>query len=397
MIITSLLDTDWYIFTMAQVFLHHYPATISKSRFKCRNPEVAKILPQLVDQINEEIDHLCTLRFTEKELKYLSGFSYFKPDFIEYLRMFMLNRNYIKAYVYADMLCIDVEGPECSCIWFEVPVLAIVSELYTIHSTKGGIFTEHWNKGCWNFMQKVEQLKSLFLTDTVDDFKFADFGTRRRFTKSWQEYIIENLKKKFYPKHFVGTSNAEQSMIHGIKPIGTMAHRYICAFQQLGFRLEDSQKASLEAWVKEYRGELGIALTDTVGFDAFLRDFDLYFAKLFDGGRNDSGNPIKWGEDFISHYRQLRIDPLTKMAVFSNNLTVDKMISLYTTFRTRIKPSFGWGTDLTNDCGLIPPNIVLKMVECNGGPVAKVPDSPGKGMCEDPEFESYLKKVYKIR
>jgi len=399
MIITSLLDTDFYIFTMAQTFLHNHPAIITKSRFKCRNEFIADELLPLMERINNELDSLCELRFTEEELEYLSSYSFFTPDFIEYLRMFKLNRNYIECHIKDNELFIDVEGPEISCIWFEVPVLAIVSELYSHSQTdaNGELFSKYWEEGVRRFEDKMTQLKSLFLTDTVDDFKYADFGTRRRFCKSFQDYLVERMKKKFYPKHFVGTSNVYLAMKHGIKAIGTMAHRYICAFQQLGVRLEDSQKQALETWVKEYRGHLGIALTDTVGFDAFLNDFDLYFAKLFDGCRHDSGNPYRWCEDLISHYRILGIDPRTKTAVFSDGLSVEKMIALYTTFRGRIKVSFGIGTNLMNDTGLTPPNIVLKMVECEGRPVAKIADSPGKGMCEDPDFESYLKKVYEIQ
>ena len=173
-----------------------------------------------------------------------------------------------------------------------------------------------------------------------------------------------------------------------------MAHEYLQAYQAFGFRLRDFQKAALEGWVQEYRGDLGTALTDTVGMDAFLADFDLYFAKLFDGLRHDSGDPIAWGEKAIAHYRKLRIDPAAKQLVFSDALTVPRALEIHRHFRDRIRTRFGIGTDLTNDTPNPPLNIVMKMVSCAGQPVAKLSDSPGKTLCDDPTFMAYLRKVF---
>jgi nicotinate phosphoribosyltransferase len=182
----------------------------------------------------------------------------------------------------------------------------------------------------------------------------------------------------------------------GLVPIGTMAHEYLQTYQALGVRLRDFQKAALEDWVQEYRGDLGLALTDTVGMDAFLSDFDLYFAKLFDGLRHDSGDPVLWGEKALAHYERLRIDANSKRLVFSDGLTVARAVLLYQHFGNRVQMGFGIGTSLTNDMGLTPLNIVMKITHANGQPVAKLSDSPGKTLCQDHTFLAYLRQVFGV-
>lgn len=385
-IIGSLLDQDYYIFTMAQVFLHKYSAVISRDAFKCRNN--IDLTPYL-DEIKEEIRHLCTLRLAKEELDYLSSIPYFRPDFIEFLRLLQLNPDYINVYVKDGELKIDIEGPTASVIWFEVPVLAIVSEVYTRNQkvVKG--------LGKERLMTKIDYLNRLGLD--CDDFRFADFSTRRRFSHRWQDHMIYTFLGRLQRPMLVGTSNLFFAKKYGIKPIGTMAHKYIMAHQRLGGALKDSQKSALQAWADEYRGELGIALSDTVGMDAFLNDFDLYFAKLFDGARHDSGDPFVWCNKLIHHYRSdLKINPITKTAVFSDSLDFKLAVRLFLEFKNLIQTSFGIGGHLSNDMGIKYPNIVIKMVECNGGPVAKISDSKGKGMCEDEEYLASLKKIYRI-
>ena len=172
-----------------------------------------------------------------------------------------------------------------------------------------------------------------------------------------------------------------------------MAHEFVQAHQQLGPRLIDSQKVALQSWADEYRGELGIALSDTMGFDKFLKDFDRFFSLLFDGCRQDSGNPVQWADKLIAHYKGMRIDPRSKTAIFSDGLTFKTAVDLFNRFHRQISTSFGIGTYLTNDCGFIAPQIVIKMVECNWKPVAKVSASEDTGMCEVTEFLKYLHKV----
>ncbi|MCK6508214.1 nicotinate phosphoribosyltransferase, partial [Myxococcota bacterium] len=228
------------------------------------------------------------------------------------------------------------------------------------------------------------------------DFRIADYGTRRRHGRDWQEEVVATLKAGIGPK-FVGTSNVDLARRHDLTPLGTMAHEYLQTFQALGtVRLRDHQKAALEAWVQEYRGDLGIALTDVVGMDAFLADFDLYFAKLFDGLRHDSGDPVAWGEKALAHYARLRVDAHTKRLVFSDSLNLPLAFELYRRFADRTQTGFGIGTNLTNDMGGPTLHIVMKLTQCNGQPVAKLSDSPGKVLCDDQTFLAYLKQVFHL-
>ncbi len=397
-IINSLLDTDFYKLLMAQVILHKYPATIVRYRFKCRN----KKQNQTIDEINKEIDHLCTLRFTEDELIYLSSIPYFKRDFIEYLRIFQLNRNYIKARLDKNKrLYIEIAGPWISTVFFEVPVLAIISEIYSKYCSidSEGAFSikDTLNRGKKILTEKIGFLTDHLKTGQIPEFKFADLGTRRRYSHEWHETVLDTLKTAFRPHIFVGTSNIYFAKKMGLKPIGTMSHEWLQAHQRLGHRLPESQTAAFEAWIGEYRGYPGIALTDVVGFNAFLREFDLYFAKLFDGCRHDSGDPTSWCVKLIEHYDKLGIDPKTKTAVFTDSLNFEKAVELHQVFHEMIKISFGIGTNLTNDVGITPLDVVIKMIECNGRPVAKLCDSEGKNISEDKKYRVFLKKVYKIQ
>lgn len=393
-IIKSLLDTDLYKFTMLQVVLHKFPQTHSVYAFRCRNLEdTAYPLSTLLDEVNSELDALCELRFTADELQYLRGLRFIKSDFVDYLELFQLKRRFIKATLDAEgRLDIRIEGPMIQAMMFEIFVLAIVNELYFSHLDQQSA----WQVGEQRLNDKLLLLQDYRRQMTAYDVPFlvSDFGTRRRYSVAWQENVIERLMA--VPEIFRGTSNVYFAKQFGITPIGTMAHEFLQAFQALDVRLRNFQKAALEAWVQEYRGDLGIALTDVVGMDAFLRDFDLYFAKLFDGLRHDSGDPYEWGEKAYAHYQQLKINSKTKMLNFSDGLTLQKAWALYLHFNDRFQLGFGIGTHLTNDMGQTPLNIVLKLVECNGQSVAKISDSPGKTMTDNDTFLAYLRQVFDI-
>jgi nicotinate phosphoribosyltransferase len=175
-----------------------------------------------------------------------------------------------------------------------------------------------------------------------------------------------------------------------------MAHEYLQACQAVGPRLRDSQVFAFNTWAREYRGDLGIALSDVFGMDAFLRDFDLFFCKLFDGVRHDSGDPFEWGEKLIAHYQRMRIDPRSKAMVFSDALNVPLALRLFEYFRGRSQTAFGIGTNLTNDLGYEPLAIVIKMTRCNGQPVAKISDEPSKTMDYDPSYLAYVREVFQV-
>ena len=391
-VIVSLLDTDSYKLSMQQGVLHQFPGTEVEYAFKCRNK--ADWTPEIVAAINEEVDHLCTLRFTQDELEFMSHFRYLKKDYIDFLSLFQLNRKHIKIWLDENnQLEIRIKGSWLLTIPFEVPVLAIVNEVYNQ-------FTYPNVSPFYSGRRRLEEKAKLLdeYSRGYTPFYFSDFGTRRRFSFQWQKEVATFLKVEFEPRGmFTGTSNVLLAKTLGLKPIGTMAHEWIQCGQATGVRLIDSQKRMLQAWVDEYRGDLGYALSDTLGSDAFIRDFDQYFAKLYDGARQDSGDPIAWGHKMIQHYKHLGIDPKTKSLIFSDSLDFPKAIKINDTFKGQAKVSFGIGTYLTNDIeGVEPLNVVIKVVRCNGQPVAKISDSIGKGMCEDPEYVAYLKKVFGI-
>ncbi|MEO4182188.1 nicotinate phosphoribosyltransferase [Acinetobacter pittii] len=394
-IIHSLLDTDLYKFTMLQVVLHKFPQTHSVYHFRCRNLEdTVYPLVDILDNLNEQLDHLCNLKYKEDELQYLRKLRFIKSDFVDYLELFQLKRRFIQASIDAEgRLDIHIEGPMVQAMMFEIFVLAIVNELYFSRIKTDQV----WAEGERRLQAKLDLIQQYEKSQQPNDppFLVSDFGTRRRYSFDWQKHVVAAFHKTV-PNVFRGTSNVLLAKELNITPIGTMAHEFLQAFQALDVRLRDFQKAALETWVQEYRGDLGIALTDVVGMDAFLRDFDLYFAKLFDGLRHDSGDPYEWGDKAYAHYRKLKIDTKTKMLTFSDGLNLPKAWELHQYFKDRFQVSFGIGTNLTNDMGQKPLNIVLKLVECNGQSVAKISDSPGKTMTDNDTFLAYLRQVFEI-
>ena len=390
MVITSLLDTDLYKFTMMQAVLHQFPGAQVSYKFKCRTPGV-KLAPY-VDEIRAEIRSLCKLQFTEQELDWMRALRFIKSDFVDFLGLFRLNEKYIDVVGLPNgEIDIRIHGPWLHTILFEIPVLAIVNEVYFRNTQPVPDYVE----GRQRLDTKIAQLQE----DGLSDLKIADYGSRRRFSKAWHEEVLRVLTSRLgsgATGRFAGTSNALFAMKLGLTPLGTMAHEYLQACQALGPRLRDSQVFGFETWAREYRGDLGIALSDVYGIEPFLRDFDMYFCKLFDGARHDSGDPFTWGERMIEHYKNNRVDPLTKTLIFSDGLTVPRTIELYQRFRGRCQLAFGIGTNLTNDLGYEPLQIVIKMVECNGQPVAKLSDTPSKNMCEDTNYLAYLRQVFDI-
>jgi nicotinate phosphoribosyltransferase len=389
MIIDSLLDTDLYKFSMMQVVLHQYPAAQVEYRFKCRTPGID--LVPYIDEIRTELKALCQLRFAPDELDYLRTWRFIKSDFVDFLGLFQLNEKYVEiapAAAANGEIEIRIRGPWLHTILFEVPLLAIVNEVY-FRNTSGGLDLAEGHR---RLQAKIELLR-----DTPDyaGCKIADYGTRRRYSRVWQEKVVTLLREGL-GEQLAGTSNVWLARKLNLTPLGTLAHEYLQAHQALGPRLRDSQVAALEAWAKEYRGDLGIALSDVYGLDAFLRDFDMYFCKLFDGTRHDSGDPFAWGEKVLAHYNANRVDPRSKVLVFSDGLNIEKVMRLFDYFRGRCQVAFGVGTHLTNDLGPTPLNIVIKMVRCNGQPVAKLSDSPGKSMCDDPGYLAYLRQVFEL-
>ncbi|MDO9404659.1 MAG: nicotinate phosphoribosyltransferase [Polaromonas sp.] len=394
MIISSLLDTDLYKFTMMQVVLHQFPGAEVEYRFKCRNAGKGTVgdLAPYVTEIREEIRGLCSLHFQDAELAYLKAMRFIKSDFVDFLGIFKLNEKYVTVTALpTGEIDVSIKGPWLHTILFEIPVLAIINEVYFRNTQKKADVQQ----GRQRLDTKIAELQA----DGLATLKIADYGTRRRFGKAWHEEVLRTLVARLgtgVNGQFAGTSNVLYAMKLGLTPLGTMAHEYLQACQALGPRLRDSQVFGFESWAKEYRGDLGIALSDVYGMSAFLRDFDMYFCKLFDGARHDSGDPFQWGERMIAHYLKNRVDPKTKTLIFSDGLTVPRTIELFQQFRGRCQLAFGIGTNLTNDLGYEPLQIVIKMIRCNGQPVAKLSDTPSKNMCDDEKYLAYLRQVFEI-
>ena len=388
-IVQNLLDTDFYKLTMMQAVLHNYPNVEVEWEFRCRNSE--DLRPYLAE-IRYQIERLAELSLSPDQLGFLERISFMKPDFLRFLGLFRFNLRYVQTGIENGELFIRLRGPWLHVILFEVPMLAIVSEVRNRYRYQTVILEQAREQ----LYRKFDWLTANASSDELSELQVADFGTRRRFSYRVQEEVVSVLKHDF-PGRFVGTSNVHLAREFDMKPLGTMAHEWIMAHQQLGPRLIDSQIAALDCWVREYRGLLGIALTDCITMDAFLRDFGPQFAQRYQGLRHDSGDPFEWGEKAIAHYQKLGIDPMSKTLVFSDNLDLDKALALYRHFYQRINLVFGIGTRLTCDIpGVKPLNIVIKLVECKGKPVAKLSDSPGKTICQDQAFVKALRKAFDL-
>ena len=386
-IIVSLLDTDLYKFNMNMIMFHRHTNLNGTYLFKCRNEGVV-FTPEMVKEINAQIDHLCTLRFTEEELDYLNSISFIKSDYVEFLRLWHPMRRYVTCYGNDDgSLYIKVEGPLFSVMQFEIYLLEIVNEVYF--------------RMKYDYLDLVDSARKRLaekingITSYEYDFKFAEFGCRRRLSREWQDHVVCELLKS---DNCVGTSNVYLAMKYGCKPIGTYAHEYVQMYQGIpGVTLAYTNKMAMDEWFEEFQGDNGTALTDTLGTDLFLMDFNKLQANCYTGVRHDSGDPIAWGEKIIAHYEKLGIDPKTKTLLFSDSLDFDKAQDIHEYFYGRIKVSFGIGTYLSNDTKVDPLNIVIKLQYVNGHPVAKLSDVPGKTMCQDDNYISYLQNAVNYR
>lgn len=387
MIVKSLLENDLYKFPMWQIMLHRSPAAIASYQFVCRNtPEYP--LAELEKEINQQLDHLCSLGFLADELTYLQNNTVLSQDFIDFLAIFRFQRRFINVSVASDQLCIKAQGPQIHIMGFEIFCLYIVSELYFQRFDKDSLLAESRKR----LQDKIQLLKN-HTKESQHPFEFFDFGLRRRWLGAWQDELIATLHTEI-PEYFKGTSNVYLAKKYNIPAIGTMAHEFLQSYQATSAPLRDFQKNALEDWLQEFRGALAVALTDTISMDAFLQDFDLYFVRLFNGIRHDSGCPFTWGDKSIAHFKKLGIDPHSKRLVFSDNLNLKRALELHDYFANNIQTGFGIGTNLSNDNGITPLNIVMKLIHLNGLPVAKLSDAPGKMLCDDPLYVDYLKKTF---
>ena len=387
-IIISLLDTDLYKFNMDQVIFHKHTDLNGEYYFKCRNEDVV-FTPEMLNEINAQIDHLCTLRFTKEELDYLRSIRFIKNDYVEFLRLWRPIREYVQTSLSEDgKLDICVRGPLFSAMQFEIFLLEIVNEVYF----RMKFDYETLRKSAEERLdEKIKAFNSGKYT-----FSFAEFGCRRRLSREWQDVVVKRLATE--TANCVGTSNVYLAMKYNLTPIGTYAHEFVQMYQGIdSIPLAYTNHYAMHDWYDEYKGDNGTALTDTITTDLFLLDFDRSMVNNYTGVRHDSGDPYEWGEKIIAHYKKYGANPKDKLLLFSDGLDFESAQKLYDHFRERAKVSFGIGTFCSNDTCEKPLNIVIKLQFVNGRPVAKLSDTPGKAMCMDEDYVKYLKDSVAFR
>jgi len=363
--ITSLLDNDLYKFTMEQAVLELHPDVRATYQLINRCPS-DRFNQEFFGALTEAVEEMSGLELRRDEWLFLQErCPYLKPAYLDYLKNYRYDPHEVHARLDDQRrLSITIDGPWHRTILWEVPLLALICELYGKHVDTN-----------WTGQGQAGKVEKKSNTLRQAGCTFADFGTRRRRNYVTQRQVVEGLRGN---PGFVGTSNVHLAHAHDLKPIGTMAHEWIMAHSVLG-GLRHANRFALEAWYKVYNAELGIALTDTYGTEAFLDDFDVYYARLYDGVRQDSGCPFEFTDRIIEHYQKLRIDPATKTIVFSDGLTPDSAVKLKNYCGDRIRCAFGIGTNLTNDFQHSKAlDVVIKLKAVNGVPVAKLTDDPAK-------------------
>ena len=387
-IVVSLLDTDLYKFNMDQVIFHKHTDLCGQYYFKCRNKGVT-FTPEMAEEINDQIDHLCSLRFTKEELDYLRSIRFIKNDYVEFLRLWHPIRDYVTVSLSDEgELSIVVDGPLFSAMQFEIFLLEIVNEVYFRMAYDYDALLASARERLDDKIRK--------LNDGTYTFSFAEFGCRRRLSREWEDEVVRRLVTE--TKKCVGTSNVYLAMKYRVTPIGTYAHEFVQMYQGIdSIPLAYTNHYAMKDWYDEYNGDNGTALTDTITTDLFLLDFTRSYVNNYNGVRHDSGDPYAWGEKIIAHYKKFGVDPKTKLLLFSDSLDFDRAQQLYDYFREKAKVSFGIGTFVSNDTCAEALNIVIKLQYVNGRPVAKLSDTPGKAMCRDEDYLEYLKRSVAFR
>lgn len=394
-IIKSLLDLDLYKLTMAQMVFDLHEDVVVKYAFKNRTNKVRLAEHIDIGELREQLNHVRDLRFSKKELQYLQSIRvdgkqiFFDPDFFGFLEELELPPYELEMIEGDFQITVEALWP-CGIFW-ETMILSIVNEIY-YQSTIGRLaFWRARVEGCKRLATKIKILQE------NPDIKFIEFGTRRRFSRSWQESIVPVISLELGLEQFLGTSNVGLAMDLGLQPSGTMAHELFMVYQALHGRSDEeilkSHNKVMQDWYNFYGRPLSIALTDTCGSDFFFRDMTAGQARQWKGLRQDSGDPIVFGEKAIKFYQNYSIDSREKLLVFSDGLDIETILKIHNHFRGRIKVSFGWGTNLTNDLGLESLSLVVKAVEANGHGLVKLSDNLAKATGTPEDIERF-KKIF---
>lgn len=396
-IIDSLLDVDFYKFTMGQLVFLKYPDVPVKYAFKNRTKRVQLAEAISEDKLRTELDYVRTLRFNNSELHYLRGTNeygerMFAEPYLDFLKNLQLPEYHLKYD--GGNICLEFAGKWSEVIYWETIALAIVNELYyrsLMNQLSNFEQDVVFATGKIKLAQKIQTLRQQDSSIT-----FADFGTRRRFSREWQYYVVKVLAEEL-PKQLLGTSNTKIAMDYGLLPIGTSAHEMDMVMSGIMHGSDEEIRAShnqvLQDWWDLYGWGLSIALTDTYGTDFFLRNITADQARDWKGLRQDSGDPFEFGEKAIKFYESHGVNPKEKLVIFSDGLDVATIINLAAHFRGRIKVSFGWGTNLTNDLGFPTLSLVIKTVEANGHGLVKLSDNIAKAIGKQEDIERF-KRIF---
>lgn len=366
----SILDNDFYKFTMQHAVIKLFP--YAKARYQFINRGKHEFPENFSNRLREAINEMANLKLTKQEKEFLrETCPYLDPTYLDFLQGYRYDPTEVVIEQNGTELKVSIEGFWYRTILWEVPIMALICELFYQET---------------NQTRQEDEMVIQTVEDKISKYRnlnivFAEFGTRRRHSFDVHDLVVRTLKEKGEGT-FIGTSNVHLAMKYKTKPIGTHAHEWFM-FHAAKYGYKMANSVGLEHWTDVYRGDLGIALTDTYTTEVFFKQFDKKFAKLFDGVRHDSGDPLEFGDKTIAHYKKLGIDPLTKTIIFSDGLNYEKVERITEHCKGRIGMSFGIGTDLTNDVGLKPMNIVLKLTEAkpenaDWTGVVKLSDEPKK-------------------
>ncbi|GAB6142966.1 nicotinate phosphoribosyltransferase [Desulfocicer niacini] len=382
--IQSILDNDLYKFTMQQAVHMLYPRVDVEYIFINRsNTPFPK---GFAEKLQIEVNRMATFKLTPEEKNYLAETCYFMtPVYLDFLEHYTFDPAEVHIEQQGGDLNLTIKGPWYRTILWEVPLMAMISELYFVLTHAEPLS---------NAKQTAINLNKTRVLSR-NGIKFADFGTRRRFSSSAHKSLIRDMLG-VEGNTLIGTSNVHLAQYFNIKPIGTLAHEWFMFHAVLnGYRMANS--TGVDAWTSAFHGHLGIALTDTFTTDVFLSTFDTMHAKLFDGVRHDSGDPFEYIEKVVNHYKKLHINPITKTIVFSDGLDIEKAVHIHKKCVGRINDSYGIGTNLTNDVGVTPLNIVIKLAKCRTAPdkawhkAIKLSDNTAKHTGDQEELDHCIK------
>lgn len=389
MIIKSILDSDLYKLTMQQVALFLFPNLKVKYRFIDRNK--VKFPKGFAKKLNEQILKMSNLRLTSDEKRFLlKKCKFLTPAYVDFLAGYQYDSLEVKTWQDDEgYLYVDIVGYWYRTILWEVPLMALISELYFKETGQEvDLYTPELTQRVIDKANKFKQHNAYY----------ADMGTRRRYSLENHINVIKTFKE--HANHtFVGTSNVYIAFLLDLKPIGTLAHEFVMAHAAIyGYKM--ANKMSMDSWIKVYNGNLGTMLPDTFTANVFFRTFDTMYARLFDSLRHDSGDPFEFVDKVVAHYKKLKIDPKEKTIIFSDGLNPDLACELKEYCVGKIKSSFGIGTNFTNDVGVKPLNMVIKIshVWVNGEWVSavKLSDNKGKHTAPDTDSIDLCKRILKI-